>query len=116
MLGLTAKPGTDDMRGSQAVPFIEVLQKEGATVKVFDPMGMENAKKLLSEVEFCSDVYQAAKAVDALCILCEWHEFEGLDWKKIGKLMRGNLIFDAKRMFDPEKLQKLGFKYFGVGK
>ena len=116
VLGLTAKPGTDDMRGSQAVPFIEFLQKEGARVKAFDPLGMENAQKILSEVEFCPDVYEAASDADALCILCEWEEFSDLNWKEIKSKMKGNLIFDAKGMFDPEKLSALGFRYLGVGR
>ena len=116
VLGLTAKPGNDDMRGSQAVYFVQALQEGGALVKVFDPMGMENAKKLIDGVKFCSDPYEAVSEVGALCILCEWPEFGELDWKRVKDSMSGDVVFDAKRMFDPEKFTTLGFEYLGVGR
>lgn len=115
VLGLTAKPGTADMRGSQAVYFIEALVKKGIGVRVFDPMGIPEAKKILTGVSFCSSVEEAVKKADALAILCEWPEFKKIDWLKIKKRMRGRFIFDAKRMFDKKKLSSLGLKYWGVG-
>ncbi len=115
VLGLTAKPGTDDMRGSQAVPFIKSLQENGAEVSVYDPMGMPEAKKVLPDVEYADDSYQAIAEADALAVLCEWEDFEDLDWEKVQEKMNGNLIFDAKRMFDREDLENSGFEYLGVG-
>jgi len=103
VLGLTAKPGTDDMRGSQAVPFIAALQDKGAEVRVFDPLGMANARKLLSRVTFCGDLYEVAEGADALAVLCEWEDFAKPSWERVEKLMKGDLIFDA------------GFRYLGVG-
>ncbi|MEA2020598.1 MAG: UDP-glucose/GDP-mannose dehydrogenase family protein [Patescibacteria group bacterium] len=115
VLGLTAKPGTDDMRGSQAVPFIEALKEGGAEVSVYDPMGMPEAKKVLSEVNYAEDPYQAAAEADVIAVLCEWDEFEDLDWGKVCKKMNASLVFDAKRMFDPTELEDHGFEYLGVG-
>lgn len=115
VLGLTAKPGTTDMRGSQAIHFIEVLVKRGIRVKVFDPMGMREAKKILTGVSFCSNLEEAVKGADALAILSEWPEFKKLSWPKIKKSLKGNLVFDAKRMFAKKKLESLGFEYWGVG-
>ena len=113
--GLTAKPGTDDVRGSQAVAFIETLQDKGAKVRVFDPLGMDNARKLLHGVTFCEDPYEVAADADALAVLCEWGDFAKPDWGEVKKRMRGDLIFDAKRMFPPSVLEKHGFRYLGVG-
>lgn len=116
VLGLTAKPGTDDMRGSQAIPFIESLQREGARVKVFDPLGMENARKILKDVEYGRDVADAVTGASAMAILCEWEEFRRLDWKNIKELMVGDVIFDAKRFWEPAKIRQLGLRYLGVGR
>jgi UDPglucose 6-dehydrogenase len=116
VLGLTAKPGTTDMRGSQALYFIEALIKKGVRVRVFDPMGMEEARKILDRgVTFCSSAEEAAKGAGAIAILCEWPDFKSLDWAKIKKLMKGGLVFDAKRMFNKQKLVAWGFEYLGVG-
>lgn len=115
VLGLTAKPGTDDMRGSQAVPFIHSLQEGGAKVKVYDPMGMPEAKKILPDVEYAEGPYEALEGAAAMAVLCEWKDFEDLDWEKVKEVMEGNFVFDAKRMFAPEEMKKLGFAYCGVG-
>ncbi len=115
VLGVTAKPGTDDMRGSQAVPFIKALQEGGIDVSIYDPMGMPEAKKVLSDVSYVEDPYQAITEADAVAILCEWDEFEDLDWEKVREKMNGNLVFDAKRMFDLAELEAHDFEYLGVG-
>ncbi len=115
ILGLTAKPGTDDMRGSQAIPFINALQKQGAKIKAYDPMGMPEAKKLLANVFYAKNTYQAVKDCDAVAVLCEWNEFKNLDWSKVKKQMNSNIILDAKRIFDPQQLEELGFLYIGTG-
>ncbi len=115
VLGLTAKPGSDDMRGSQAVYFILELIKQGAKVKAYDPLGMVNAKKILDNIVYCDNCQNAVKNTDAVCVLCEWKEFEKLNWGEISQLMKGNLVFDAKRMFEPEKIRQTGLEYIGVG-
>lgn len=115
VLGLTAKPGTDDMRGSQAVYFIQLLTAEGAEVRAYDPLGMEKAKKILENVEFCQTPEKVAENASALCLLCEWEEFESLDWEKVKEMMDGDLVFDGKRMFDPNAIERAGLRYFGVG-
>jgi len=115
VLGLTAKPDTDDMRGSQAVYFIRELIEKGAEIKAYDPLGMDNAKKVLNNVQFCDSAVEAVEEASAVCVLCEWKEFNNLDWKEIKKLMDGRLVFDAKRMFDVGGIKEAGLKYIGVG-
>ncbi len=115
VLGLTAKPGTGDMRGSQAIAFIKHLVAKGAKVSAYDPKGMEEAKEIMPDINYAQSAYQAVKNSDAVAILCEWPEFKKLNWKKIKQKMNGRLIFDAKGLLEKDKLIKLGFNYFKVG-
>jgi len=124
VLGLAFKPDTDDMRKAVSVEIIKSLLKEGAKVSACDPMAQENAKCVFSEqltvnskqLRFAKDVYQALKGADCLALVTEWEEFANLDWEKVKKLMRGNLIADGRNLYELEKMQKLGFDYFGMGR
>ncbi|HLD69458.1 MAG TPA: UDP-glucose/GDP-mannose dehydrogenase family protein [Candidatus Omnitrophota bacterium] len=116
VLGLAFKPDTDDMRNAPAIEIIEMLQNEGAKIKATDPQSMEKAKEVLSTVEFCRDAYAAARGCDCLLILTEWKEFKELNFSKIRKSMRHPLIFDGRNMLDKEKMERLGFEYFGIGR
>ncbi len=116
VLGLTAKPETDDMRGSQAIVFINSLLEKGTKVKAYDPKGMENAREIFTGVEFCNKPAEVAKDTTALCILCEWEEFATLDWQEVADLMAGKVVFDAKRMFEPAEIKQAGLDYMGVGR
>jgi len=115
VLGLTAKPGTDDMRGSQAIPFIRALRELGAEVKAYDPMGMPQAKEVMPNIEYVEDSYKAVENAEALAVLCEWENFEDLDWEELAGKMSGDLVFDAKRMFDRMEIEEAGLEYLGVG-
>ena len=116
VLGLAFKPDTDDMRNAPAIEIIEMLQNEGAKIKATDPQSMEKAKEVLSTVELCRDAYAAARGCDCLLILTEWKEFKELNFSKIRKSMRHPLIFDGRNMLDKEKMERLGFEYFGIGR
>ncbi len=115
ILGLTPKPGTDDMRGSQAVYFVRALQDLGAEITAYDPMGMPEAKKIMPNIEYTEDMYAALDGADALAVICEWEHFEDLDWERVREQMCGNIVFDARRMFDRADLEEQGFEYMGVG-
>ncbi|EKD48021.1 MAG: hypothetical protein ACD_65C00160G0001, partial [uncultured bacterium] len=84
----------------------------------FDPVAMENAKKLFKKdtVNFCDTPHKAAKGADALLILTEWDEFRAVDLKKIKELMRGSLICDGRNIYNPAEVKKIGFKYKSIGR
>ncbi|MEW6088279.1 MAG: UDP-glucose/GDP-mannose dehydrogenase family protein [bacterium] len=117
ILGLSFKPNTDDMREAPAVVIINELLKKGAKIKAFDPVAMNEAKKIFSSgIEFCVNSYDTAKNSDALVFLTEWNEFREIDFMKLKKLLKTRLIFDLRNIFEPEKIRKLGFEYVGVGR
>lgn len=117
VLGLASRPNTDDIRGSVPLNFITELIKRGAAVKTFDPMALENAKKIMgNKIDYVKNAYDATKDVDAICVLTEWKSFKNLDLKKIKKLMKGKVLLDSKNTFNPEKIKKLGFNYLSTGR
>ena len=117
ILGLSFKPGTDDLREAPALEIIGSLLKEGVRIKAYDPVAMPKAKELLGgSIKFCKDAYQAAKDSDCLVIVTEWNEFKELDFKKIKKLMRQPVIIDGRNIYNPAEMKKMGFRYAGIGR
>ncbi len=116
VLGLTFKPNTDDMREAPSLAIVPALQKAGAQIVAFDPEGMAEAGRLLGGVTFAKTAYEAAAGADALVVITEWHEFRGLDPRRIKQAMRQARIVDLRNIFDPEEMRGLGFAYEGVGR
>ncbi|MEK7578374.1 MAG: UDP-glucose/GDP-mannose dehydrogenase family protein [Patescibacteria group bacterium] len=116
ILGLSFKPNTDDLRNAPSLGLIRILQNEGAKIKTFDPQSMPRAAQLLSEVKFCKDVYEAARGSDCLVVVTEWNEFKELDFVRLKKIMRQPIIVDARNIYEPRELKKLGFRYIGIGR
>jgi len=116
ILGLSFKPNTDDIREAPAIYIIQTLQKKKAIIKVYDPTAMENTKNIFPEIVYCSDAYSVAKNADALVVVTEWNQFRNLDLEKLKTLMKGDLFFDFRNIYDPQRVKQLGFKYFGVGR
>ena len=116
VLGLSFKPGTDDLRESFALELIPALRRSGAKVRAFDPVAMEGASRLLRGVTFSADAYGAAAGADLLVIATEWNEFRMLDMRKIRKLMRTPNLVDCRNIYDPDRMEELGFHYAGVGR
>ncbi len=118
ILGLTFKANTDDMRYSPSLVIIPELLSQGAVVSVYDPQGMEEAKKELPEgdIKWCKDSYKAIKDADAVVILTEWDEFKKIDLQKVKDLIKGDLIVDLRNLFDQEDVSKSGLKYVSVGR
>ncbi len=116
ILGLSFKPDTDDIRDSVSISIIDSLKKEGAKVKAFDPAAMENAKRVLKDVEYCSCPYEVSKGADALLILTEWKDFKDLDLKRVRREMKEPLLIDGRNLFDPKEMEKLRFTYISVGR
>ncbi|MBI4744404.1 MAG: UDP-glucose/GDP-mannose dehydrogenase family protein [Actinobacteria bacterium] len=115
-LGLSFKPNTDDIRESPAICIIKGLLKEGASVKAYDPVSNENAKKILPEIKYEKDAYDAVKGSDGIIILTEWDEFKWLDFEKIKQTVKNPLILDTRNCLDPQLLRKSGYIYQGVGR
>jgi UDPglucose 6-dehydrogenase len=116
VLGLTFKPNTDDMRDAPSLDIVPALQAAGAKIVAFDPEGMHEAGKLLKNVSFAKTAYEAATEADVLVVITEWHEFRGLDPRRIKQVMRQPRIVDLRNIFNPEEMRGLGFTYEGVGR
>ncbi len=116
ILGLAFKPNTDDMREAPAVEIIHLLQNEGALVKAFDPVAMKRARETLSDVTYCEDAYELAKDSDALVIVTDWNEFKHLDMARIKASMAQPVLMDGRNIYEPEKMEELGFMYRGIGR
>ncbi|ODT98280.1 MAG: UDP-glucose 6-dehydrogenase [Rhodospirillales bacterium SCN 65-16] len=116
VLGLTFKPDTDDMRDAPSLDIVPALQAAGATIVAFDPEGMTEAGRLMKNIEFAKTAYEAASGADVLVLITEWHEFRGLDPRRLKELMRRPRIVDLRNAFNPEEMRGLGFAYEGVGR
>ena len=117
LLGLSFKPETDDMRESASIPITETLVAEGARVRAFDPVAMDNAKKILPDgVEYCSDSYDAVTGADALVIVTEWNQFRSLDLERIKASAKGRVVVDLRNVCNPGRMAEHGFDYHGVGR
>ena len=117
VLGLTFKPNTDDMRDAPSIPLITALHDMGATVRAFDPVGMEQAKKVLPEVNYCDDEYECAQGADALVIVTEWEQFRALDLDRLKQAMAGKpAIVDLRNVYVPEEMVQRGFIYESIGR
>jgi UDPglucose 6-dehydrogenase len=117
VLGLTFKPETDDMRDSPAIPIISRLVEDGATVRAFDPEGMEQARPLLpAAVVYCRDALDTAAGADALVLITEWNEFRALSPARLCEAMRGRVMVDLRNVYDPVAMRQGGFDYVGIGR
>jgi UDPglucose 6-dehydrogenase len=116
VLGLTFKPNTDDMRDAPSLDIIPALIRAGAGVRVFDPEGMGEARKLLDGVVWCGSAYETAAGADALAILTEWNEFRALDLVRLKDLMRAPVVCDLRNIYNPSQMAAAGFRYTSVGR
>ena len=115
--GLSFKPQTDDIREASSIIIMELLLKEGAVIKVYDPVAMDEIKHLMGDrISYGSDPYEALDKADALALITEWPEFRMPDFEKISKLMRGKVIFDGRNIYNPEEIKQAGFTYYGIGR
>jgi len=116
LLGLSFKPNTDDMREAPAITIAHYLISEGAQVRGYDPAAMENARRLLPEIELCPDPYTLAEGCDALVVVTDWNEFKHLDLARVREVMRYPILIDGRNIYDPATARRLGFTYRGVGR
>jgi UDPglucose 6-dehydrogenase len=115
VLGLTFKPNTDDMREAPSIALITALQDMGATVRAYDPAGMEQARQVLSNVVYSDGPYDCAQGADALVIVTEWEQFRALDLDTLKRAMARPVVVDLRNIYRPEEMERLGFVYARVG-
>jgi UDPglucose 6-dehydrogenase len=116
VLGLTFKPNTDDTRDSPAIPLITALHDLGATVRGYDPAGMEQAKPLLPDVHYCQSAYTAAEGADALVIATEWEQFRALDLARLKAIMAQPVIVDLRNIYRSDEMRRAAFRYVPIGR
>jgi UDPglucose 6-dehydrogenase len=116
LLGLAFKPNTDDMREAPSIDVARMLMDAGASVRAYDPVAMENAAKVLPNVEFVDGAYEVAEGCDAMVVVTEWNEFKNLDMVRVRGLMKQSVIIDGRNIYDPQVMKELGFYYRGVGR
>ena len=116
VIGLAFKPETDDMREAPALVVIDKLLKDGATVRVFDPIAMDECKRRIGDVvTYCENMYDAADGADVFALMTEWHQFRMPSWNVIKKVMAGNIVVDGRNIYDRHELEENGFVYTRIG-
>ncbi len=116
VLGLTFKPNTDDMREAPSLDIIPALQAAGARVVAYDPAGIEEAEKLLKDVEYATGPYLALEGADVAVIITEWNEFRALDLDRVKAALNAPVIVDLRNIYDPQEMAEAGFAYTSVGR
>ena len=116
ILGLAFKPETDDMREAPALVVIDKLLKDGATVRVFDPIAMDECKRRIGDVvTYCTNLYDTADGADVFALMTEWRQFRMPSWNVIKKVMTGNVVVDGRNIYDRQELEEQGFVYTRIG-
>jgi UDPglucose 6-dehydrogenase len=116
IIGLAFKPETDDMREAPALVVIEKLLNDGATVRVFDPIAMDECKRRIGDtVTYCKNMYDAADGADVFALMTEWRQFRMPSWNVVKKVMTGNVIVDGRNIYDRQELEEQGFIYTRIG-
>jgi len=116
VLGLTFKPNTDDMRDSPALDIVPALQKAGAFIRAYDPVGMEHAAPLLPEIQFAEDPYSAMKDASAVVIITEWNEFRALDLTHVRRQLKEPVFVDLRNIYRSADMAAAGFRYVSIGR
>ena len=116
IIGLAFKPETDDMREAPALIVIDKLLADGATVRVFDPIAMDECKRRIGDVvTYCKNMYDAADGADVFALITEWRQFRMPSWNVIKKVMTGNVVVDGRNIYDRQELEEQGFIYTRIG-
>jgi len=116
LLGLTFKPNTDDMRDAPSIAIAQALTDAGVTVRAYDPEGVEQARRVMPELTYCKDAYEAATGADAVVIVTEWDAFRALDLAKLAAIMAAPVLVDLRNVYRREEVEATGFAYTAVGR
>ncbi|MGC4096954.1 MAG: UDP-glucose/GDP-mannose dehydrogenase family protein [Nitrospira sp.] len=116
MLGLSFKPNTNDLREAPALAVSQKLLSEGATVRAYDPIALDEACRTVSALTPCADPYDAAEGTDALIIMTEWNQFRNLDFERLKGIMKSPVLIDLRNVYDPDRVVGYGFHHISVGR
>jgi len=116
LLGLTFKPNTDDMRDAPSLSIVQALQDSGASVRGYDPEGIEQARPMMPDVEFFDSPYRAAAGADAVVLVTEWDVLRALDLKRLARDMAQPVFVDLRSVYPPEEVEQAGLRWFGIGR
>ena len=116
LLGLAFKPNTDDMREASSLVLSARLLADGASIAGYDPVAEEEARKLISGIEFAGSAQEALTGADAAVLVTEWPEFAQLDLAEVARAMRGRLVVDGRNYLDPAAVRAAGLLYEGIGR
>ena len=116
LMGLAFKPNTDDMRDAPSVSIARMLQSEGAHVRGYDPVAVEQARRVMPGVTFAHSAYELAEGCDALVVVTDWNEFKNLDMARIKAAMQQPILVDGRNLYDPAQIRALGFRYVAFGR
>lgn len=116
VLGVTFKPNTDDMRDAPSLDVVPALLAAGATVRAYDPVGMDQAARLLPGVEWAKDAYACMAGADCVTILTEWNEFRALDLERVAGLLSRPVMIDLRNIYKPAEMREAGFEYHSIGR
>jgi UDPglucose 6-dehydrogenase len=115
--GLSFKPHTDDIREASSLVLIDLLLKEGAKIRAYDPAAMHETEKVIGDkIIYASDPYDAIIKADAMVLITEWPEFRIPDFENLNTKMKGRVIFDGRNIYNPEEIKKAGYVYYGIGR
>ena len=116
IIGLSFKPETDDMREAPALVVIDKLLADGASIRVFDPIAMDECHRRIGDsVTYCKNIYDAADGADVFALMTEWRQFRMPSWNVIQKVMTGNIVVDGRNIYDRSELETFGFTYSRIG-
>lgn len=118
ILGITFKPGTDDLRDAPALDIIKYLLEKGAKIRAYDPQerARKMANEIFPEVYFTWDTYDAMKDADASLLVTEWPEIKDINWHKVRNIVKRTILLDGRNFLEPDDVKKAGFTYIGVGR
>jgi UDPglucose 6-dehydrogenase len=116
LLGLTFKPNTDDMRDAPSIAIVQALQDEGATVRAYDPEGIDQARQMMTNVEFAKNAYSCVEGASAVVIVTEWNEFRALDLKRLKASLAEPILVDLRNIYSPAEAAAAGLAYTSVGR
>ncbi|MCB0833274.1 MAG: UDP-glucose/GDP-mannose dehydrogenase family protein [Bacteroidetes bacterium] len=116
LLGLAFKPNTDDIREATSLVIVDEILKAGGSVRAYDPVAMDIYKSVFSDITYCKDVYDCVAGADCMVLVTEWNEFREMDLHRAKSLLKHPHLVDCRNIYDVEEVQKIGFKYVGVGR
>jgi UDPglucose 6-dehydrogenase len=116
LLGLTFKPNTDDMRESPSLAIAPALVAAGAVIRAHDPEGMAEARKLMPDIVYCNDPYEAMTGADVVVFLTEWNSYRALDLGRMKSVLKQPVVVDLRNIYRPGEMRAAGFRYSSIGR